>query len=48
MCQSQTSNLSLPSPLPPSNHKFIFYVCNSVSVFELIYKAYPFLKIDFI
>ena len=28
MCQSQSSNFSLP-PLIPSNHKFIFYICNS-------------------
>ena len=32
-CQLQIPNLSLPLPLPPpSNHKFVFYVCESISV----------------
>ena len=29
ICQSQSSNLSL-LPLPPDNHKFVFYICNSI------------------
>ena len=29
-CQSQSPSLSLPS-LPSGNHKFAFYICNSVS-----------------
>ena len=29
ICQPQSSNLSLPC-LPLSNHKFIFYICNSI------------------
>ena len=32
LCQSQTTNLSLPQPFPFGNHKFVFYVCESVSV----------------
>ena len=33
ICQSQSPNLSLP-PLPPSNHKCVFYICDSTSVSE--------------
>ena len=32
MCQSQSSNLSYP---PPGNHKFIFYICNSIFVLQI-------------
>ena len=28
----QNSNLSLPTPFPFGNHKFVFYVCEPVSV----------------
>ena len=31
VCQSQSPNLSLPPSLA-GNHKFIFYICNSVSL----------------
>ena len=32
-CQSQTPNLSPPSStIPFGNHKFVFYVCESISV----------------
>ena len=34
MCQSQSSNLSFPL-LPPGNRKFIFYICNSISVLQI-------------
>ena len=32
MCQSQSPNLSLPATVPPGNHKFVFYICDSISV----------------
>ena len=32
ICSSQTPNLSLPSPSPFGDHKFVFYVCESVSI----------------
>ena len=35
MCQSQSSNLSLFSLPPPSNYKFIFYICNSISIWQI-------------
>ena len=28
-----------PHPLPPGNHKVIFYICNSISVITLKKKA---------
>ena len=31
ICESQSPNFSLPA-FPPGNHKFVFYVCNSISV----------------
>ena len=34
ICQSQSPNLSLP-PLPCGKHKFVFYICNSVSVSQI-------------
>ena len=35
ICQSQSSNLSLPSSLTPGNHKFVLYICNSNSVSQI-------------
>ena len=37
ICQSQSPNLSLLSPPPPrpSNHQFVFYICNSISVLKI-------------
>ena len=32
ICQSQTPNLALPFPFTFGNHKFVFYICESVSV----------------
>ena len=32
MCQSQPPNLSLTPLSPPSNHKLVFYICDSISV----------------
>ena len=32
ICQSQTPNYPSSPPFPPGNHKFVFYVCESVSV----------------
>ena len=32
ICLSQPPNLSLPPPFPFGNHKFVFEVCESVSV----------------
>ena len=32
ICQSQIPNLALPCPFPFGNHKFVFYICESVSV----------------
>ena len=32
LCQSQTPDLSLPSLFPLFNHKFVLYVCESISV----------------
>ena len=29
------SQFIFPHPLPPGNHKFVFYICNSISVFLL-------------
>ena len=31
----QLPNLSLPSPFPFGNHKFVFYVCESLSVLQI-------------
>ena len=31
ICESQSPNFSLPA-FPPGNHKFAFYICNSLSV----------------
>ena len=31
ICQSQPPNLSFPLPFPAGNHKFVFYICESVS-----------------
>ena len=33
MWQSQSPNLSLPSPYPPDNRKFVVYIWDSVSAF---------------
>ena len=38
ICPSQPLNLSLPLPPPLDNPKFVFYICDSVSVF--IYLSY--------
>ena len=32
ICQSQSPNLSLPPTFPLGNHKFAFYICDSISV----------------
>ena len=31
VCESQSPNFSLPA-FPPFNHKFVFYICSSISV----------------
>ena len=33
ICQSPISQFIPPPPLPPGNDKFVFYICNSISVF---------------
>ena len=35
ICSSQLPNLSLPYPFPFDNQKFVFYVCDSISISEL-------------
>ena len=48
ICQSQSPNLSLlsPSPLPtPGSNQFVFYICNSISVFKMTSFVLFFLKI---
>ena len=32
ICESQAPDLFLPPPFPFGNHKFVFYVCESISV----------------
>ena len=32
VCQSQSPSLSLPTPYPAGNHKFVYYICDSISV----------------
>ena len=32
ICQSKTPNLYFPLPFPFSNHKFVFYVCESIAL----------------
>ena len=32
ICESQTPNLSFPQPFPFGNSKFVFYVCEPISV----------------
>ena len=35
-CQSQSPNLSLPLPFPlVTNHKFVFSICNSISILRV-------------
>ena len=48
ICQSQSSNLSLPLSLPSGNHKFPFYICNFISVLQISSFLPFFIKIPYI
>ena len=42
ICQSWSSNLSLP-PLPPGNHKFVFYIWRTL-IFKLAYLGWTWIN----